>query len=105
MLCLVRRAARLIRTNKKGELAIETREPINLTRDCAERDDIRDLNTALGITTKVAEPKVEHGGEESVLGRARSRSRSHTPILKAMSRSSPRCPEWPHSINKATLDT
>jgi hypothetical protein len=36
-----------------------------------ERDDIREPNTALGITTKVAEPKDEHGGEEGVLGRAR----------------------------------
>jgi hypothetical protein len=53
-------------TNKKGELAIETREPIDLTRDCAKRDDIRELNTALGITTKVAEPKDKHGGEEGV---------------------------------------
>jgi hypothetical protein len=65
--CLVRRAARLIKTNKKGGLAIETHDPINLTRYYAETDDIRELNTTLGITTKVAEPKDEHGGEEGVL--------------------------------------
>jgi hypothetical protein len=58
-------------TNKKGELAIETREPINLTRDCSKRDDIRELNTALVITTKVAGAERRARGEEGVLGRAR----------------------------------
>ena len=41
--------------------------PASSTRDCAETDDIRELNTALGISTKVAEPKDEQGGEEGVL--------------------------------------
>ena len=45
--------------------------PASSTRDCAETDDIRELNTALGISTKVAEPKDEHGGEEGAFGRAR----------------------------------